>query len=477
MTEAILIPSIFGGEEYISEDKKIFNDYKGNPLVELSFSPPIHVYQVAKKTREASEKLREIKVNDILNTMKEAGKIFADGSVCINGTKLPPKEYDEYVTRLTGLPISAVKESREIIKMTFEYMDKILPFHTPERDLNVYDSNKYKIEFNSLEVIYGFTPKGKNLGIVLPSNHPGVNASWSQVIPIKYPIIAKAGDQEPFTPNRMAKALYEAGLPKDSIYILMGDPETGKAILNSEDIDLKIIFGSEQTIKPYAHRNDIKVFGPGRSKILVDENYADDIEKIVELAEKSMMKDGGRGCINSSALVTLRNGKEIAEELAERLSKYKPKDPLSENALIAAVNPPEFGKRIDSYINELLKTPGAEDLTQNYRKERFIEEKGIHYLLPTIIYCESPLHPIFGNEFGFACMSITEVKNKEELINAGKNSLAICILTDNENLEKKLIQEPTIHKVYNKKPTYEINPFEPHEGSLIDFLYEKKAWS
>ena len=49
------------------------------------------------------------------------------------------------------------------------------------------------------------------LGMVLPSNSPGVHTLWLPVIPMQIGLALKPGQQEPWTPMRMAQALFKAG--------------------------------------------------------------------------------------------------------------------------------------------------------------------------------------------------------------------------------------------------------------------------
>ena len=46
------------------------------------------------------------------------------------------------------------------------------------------------------------------LGLVLPSNSPGVHTLWLPVIPMQIGLVLKPGPQEPWTPYRMAEAFF-----------------------------------------------------------------------------------------------------------------------------------------------------------------------------------------------------------------------------------------------------------------------------
>ena len=56
-----------------------------------------------------------------------------------------------------------------------------------------------------------------------------------------------------------------------------------------------------------------------------------------------------------------------------------------------------------------------------------------------------------------------------------KNTLTLSIYTDDKTKIDKALRDPTVKKVYLKQPTCDINPAEPHEGLLTEFLYTKKA--
>ena len=46
------------------------------------------------------------------------------------------------------------------------------------------------------------------LGLVLPSNSPGVHTLWLPIIPMQIGLVLKPGPQEPWTPYRMATAFF-----------------------------------------------------------------------------------------------------------------------------------------------------------------------------------------------------------------------------------------------------------------------------
>ena len=69
------------------------------------------------------------------------------------------------------------------------------------------------------------------MGLVLPSNSPGVHTLWLPVIPMQIGLVLKPGPQEPWTPYRMTAAFTEAGIPPEAISHLSRRPDVGAAVL------------------------------------------------------------------------------------------------------------------------------------------------------------------------------------------------------------------------------------------------------
>src|SRR5205814_9378873 len=69
------------------------------------------------------------------------------------------------------------------------------------------------------------------LGMVLPSNSPGVHTLWLPIVPLQVGLVLKPGPQEPWTPYRMTSAFVQAGVPKQAIAIYPGLGDIGAAVL------------------------------------------------------------------------------------------------------------------------------------------------------------------------------------------------------------------------------------------------------
>src|SRR4030095_715285 len=92
-----------------------------------------------------------------------------------------------------------------------------------------------------------FQPQSPVVGLVLPSNSPGVHTLWLPVIPLQVGLVLKPGPQEPWTPYRMAEAFFAAGIPREAISLYPGGGDVGAAVL--QHCPQNLIFGGTATVE------------------------------------------------------------------------------------------------------------------------------------------------------------------------------------------------------------------------------------
>ena len=109
----------------------------------------------------------------------------------------------------------------------------------------------------------------------------------------------------------------------------------------------------------------------------------------------SSSDNGGRSCINASAIVVPKYAAEIADALAQKLGPIQPTRPEDENARLSGFANVKMADFIDAQIEDGLKTPGAVDATAKYRNgPRKVVFEGGTYMRPTIVQCDSFAHPL-----------------------------------------------------------------------------------
>ena len=131
---------------------------------------------------------------------------------------------------------------------------------------------------------------------------------------------------------------------------------------------------------------------------------------------------------------------------------------------------------MDEAIDDALKTPGAEDLTANYRSgPRLVEKFGQTFLCPTLIACRDPSHPLANTEYMFPCVSVVEMP-QSEMLNVIGSTLVVSALTEDERWMAELMASPDIDRLnLGSVPTNWVQWEQPHEGNLFEFLYRRRA--
>ena len=218
-----------------------------------------------------------------------------------------------------------------------------------------------------------FFPRCDSMGIVLPSNSPGVHSLWTPAFALKIPLVLKPGSAEPWTPYRIIQALIRAGAPPAAFSYYPADHAGGGEILRQ--CGRGMVFGDVSSTRVWAHDPRVEVHGPGYSKIVIGEDCADDWEKYLDVMIASIAENSGRSCVNASGVWTPRHGAKIAEALAARLAKIVPRaedDPAAQLAPFADQN---IARRMSSMIDAEIE--GARDVSGDVRgAERFITWEG-----------------------------------------------------------------------------------------------------
>ncbi len=190
-----------------------------------------------------------------------------------------------------------------------------------------------------------------------------------------------------------------------------------------------------------------------------------------------LSENGGRSCVNASSVWTPAHAEEISEALAERLAKIFPRAAEDEAAQLAPFADPNVASRISQIIDQGLAEPGARDVTAAHRKdERLVSWNGCSYLLPTIVHCEDPAHPLANKEFLFPFASVVNVPQNQLTETLGP-SLVVTAITRDPELVQRLVSSPNVDRLnVGPVPTNQVSWDQPHEGNLFEHLYARRAF-
>ena len=465
------IPVLRFGKAYASMDRALVRDHRdGRVLAEVSQANAGLIRRDARGVASAFSTLRAISCERWFEICRRAAHAFRHDALPLGEDRQTPEDYVECLSAASGLPHRLCRANMEKIATVLDSMPLILRGLT--RGLKGSALDQGMGEQHGVPV--SFYPQARSLGVILPSNSPGVNSIWLPAIPLKIPVIIKPGRDEPWTPFRIIQAFLAAGAPPAAFCFYPADHEGSGAILSA--FDRAILFGDERTTAEYAGNPSIQVHGPGWSKILVGRDQADRWSDYLDLMVESVVKNGGRSCINASSIWMAAHGRETAQALAERLARIEPAPMESETAELAAFVNPQIAEAIHAAIEAGLETPGAEDLTARFRKSpRLVQCEGSTFLLPTVVYCEAADHPLAEREFLFPYISVIEMPQAEMVRRLGPTLVATAITNDpawrNELLDCPAIQRLNLGPI----PTTRVRWDQPHEGNLFEFLYKRRA--
>ena len=465
------IPISRWGQPYTSLDTDdVVHFITGETLARVSQANTGLLGRDMRYAERARNVLTEIPVSDLIGMMNKAGDLYLNATLPMGDGAQTPDDFARQQSASTGLPEHMCKANMSKNHFVLSNMDKILDSLTRGLDLNIL-TRGYGIEPRGVMVSY--QAQAPVLGLVLPSNSPGVHTLWLPVIPMQIGLLLKPGPQEPWTPYRMAAAFIEAGVPKEAIAIYPGGGEMGAEVVRRSNRTM--IFGGTPTVERYRGDIRVQVHGPGFSKILIGDDVVDEWEKYIDVICNSVFLNSGRGCINCSGVWASRHTKEIAEAIAERLGPIEVKTPEDPEASLAAFTVPGAAKAIWGSIESGLGEAGVEHVTEKFGS-RLVEKTRCGYLRPVVIHCDSPDRKLANTEFMFPFVSVVKCSQNEMLERIG-GTLVGSAITYDEKFQRELIGATHIDRLnLGPVPTIQLDWLQPHEGNIVEFLFRPRAF-
>lgn len=465
------IPILRRGEPYRSLDvARAAHHRTREPFVEVSQANAGLVRRDLLEQESPRRALQKLSVAELLDICARAAAHFANDTLPLGDSEQTPDDYVRQVSATTGLPHALARRNMARVASVLTNMRSVLGGLTRGLDLSILDRGFGEHQGHAVS----FFPRGASLGVVLPSNSPGVHGLWVPAVPLKVPLVLKPGGAEPWTPYRVIQAFVRAGAPSEAFSYYPTDHAGAGEILRRTGRGM--VFGDASTTSQWKSDTRVEIHGPGLSKVVLGDDRADDWEKYLDVMVASVAENGGRSCVNASGVWVTRHADEIAEALAGRLSKIVPRAAEDDAATLAPFVDPRVAERIDAMIEGALREPGARDVTAGLRgRDRRVEFEGCSYLLPTVVRCESASHPLANREFLFPFASVVEVR-PEEIPDALGPSLVVTAITEDAELINRLVTSPLVDRL-NIGPvsTMQIAWDQPHEGNLFEHLYGRRA--
>jgi acyl-CoA reductase-like NAD-dependent aldehyde dehydrogenase len=438
---------------YHTRERQTIADVAGNPLAELSLVPRLFVT----RAMAALHKADPLPIDERLAALRRAGEAHATGTV--DGVAAGDHQF--IVSRATGLPISVVRSAAESIARSAADAYRSVQYARPVGAVNDW---RDPLTRTGRAV---WTRRGDVFAVHAPGNEPGVHALWLEALALGYRVAVRPSRRDPFTPHRLISALRSSGFGADQVVLLPTDHDAADAILR--DADLAMAYGGEDVMRKYAALSSMLPQGPGRSKILLtaDVDWRDHVDVIVA----SISADGGRACVNTTAVFVEGDPTPIAQAVAERLAAIPSLPPEDEGAALP-VAPLADAQKLEQYL--LAKAAGTVPWLGG---DGIVDElgDGSAVLRPAVHQLDRPDAEQAGVELPFPCVWVAPW-TVEAGLEPLKQTLVLTAITHDTGLVDRLVADPTVSNVYlGDHPTHWIEPGIPHDGYLAEFLMRTKA--
>jgi acyl-CoA reductase-like NAD-dependent aldehyde dehydrogenase len=467
----LTLPVLRWGKPYDSLEKdEVRHFITGESIAKVSQANGGMLERDMRHAPRARQLLRDIPIADLIERIKKAGELYLNATLPMGDGTQSPDEFARQQSASTGLPVHMCKANMQKNFFVLSNMDRMLDALTRGLPLSIL-ARGYGVENRG--VVVSYQAQSPAVGLVLPSNSPGVHTLWLPVIPMQIGLVLKPGPQEPWTPFRMTAAFVQAGIPSEAISIYPGGGDVGAAVLSA--CQRSMIFGGTATVERYKGNPRVQAHGPGFSKILFGDDMVDQWEKYIDLIVESVYINSGRGCINCSGVWASRHTKEIAQAIAEKIGPIEVKPPDDPSAGLAAFTVPGMAAQVWKAIEADLKESGVTHVTEKYGP-RLVEMERCAYLRPTVVHCTSPEQAIAKKEYMFPFVTVVECPQADILAKIGPTLVGSAI-TNDPKWQQELTDAVHIDRLnIGAIPTTKLDWLQPHEGNIVDFLFRARAY-
>jgi acyl-CoA reductase-like NAD-dependent aldehyde dehydrogenase len=472
------IPVLRHGVPYTSLDVAHVPHYRTRePFAELSLANGGLIRRDLREDvqAEARRALAKVPFARLLEICRKTADHFLNDTLPLGDASQSPDDYVRQLSATTGMPHVLVRKNMKKIAGVLTEMPTVLRGLTRGLDLSILDTGHGTHDGHALS----FFPRTHSLGVVLPSNSPGVHSLWVPAIALKMPLVLKPGSAEPWSPFRIIQAFIKAGAPPEAFSYYPADHAGAGEILRRTGRSM--FFGDVSAVGGWEGDPRVELHGPGYSKVLIGDDQLANWERHVDLIAASIADNGGRSCVNASGVwVAASHAERVAEALAAKLAQIVPRAEDDPQAILAPFADPKVAERISQQIDAGLDAPGARDMSAPHRKgPRVAVVDGSTYLLPTVVLCDDVEHPLANREFLFPFAAVVKVTPEQmaRMPEAMGKTLVVSALTSDQDLVKRLLESPNVDRL-NVGPiaTNQISWDQPHEGNLFEHLYARRSY-
>ncbi len=371
---------------------------------------------VSPSSEEVLAEIAEADAADVDAAVKAARKAFDKWS------KLPGAERGKYLYRIARI---IQERAREFAVL--ETLDNGKPIkETRDVDIPTVAAHFFYYAGWADKLAYaGFGPDPKALGVagqIIPWNFPLLMLAWkiAPALAAGNTVVLKPAETTPLTALLFAEVCQQAGLPNGVVNIITGAGDTGRAIVEHDDVDKIAFTGStevgkmiQRSVAGTGKRVTLELGGKAANIVFDDAPVDQAIEGIVN---GIFFNQGHVCCAGSRLLVQESIQEQVIEKLKRRLGTLRLGDPLDKNTDIGAINSGEQLAR----ITELVQS-GQDEGAEMWQPACTLPDKG-YWFAPTVFTDVSQSHRIAREEIFGPVLSVLSFRTPDEAVTKANNT-------------------------------------------------------
>src|SRR5688572_9717695 len=171
----IQLPILRWGEPYTSMDvDTVVHFATGEPIARVSRANGGMIQRDARKAQRARDVLREIPIDELIARGRRAGELYMNAALPMGDGTQTPDEFAHAQSASTGLPERMCRANMKKNAFVLSQMQNILTSLTRGLSFDVLTTGRGE----ERQVPISYQAQSPVLGLVLPSNSPGVHTLW-----------------------------------------------------------------------------------------------------------------------------------------------------------------------------------------------------------------------------------------------------------------------------------------------------------
>jgi acyl-CoA reductase-like NAD-dependent aldehyde dehydrogenase len=259
-------------------------------------------------------------------------------------------------------------------------------------------------------------------GQVIPWNFPLLMLAWkvAPALATGNTVVLKPAETTPLTALLFAEVCRQADLPPGVVNVVTGAGDTGRAVVEHDDVDKVAFTGSTEVGRSIARavagtRKVLTLELGGKAANIVFDDAP--IDQAVEGIVRGIFFNQGHVCCAGSRLLVQESvHDEVIASLQRRIGTLRVGDPLDKNTDIGAINSAEQLARIRE-LSEIGVAEGA----HRWQPACELPDRGF-WFPPTVFTDVSPAHRIARDEVFGPVLSVLTFRTPDEAVAKANNS-------------------------------------------------------